>query len=595
MSVFLEAVPIPGQEAIFEGIKEAIYFFLNKIIDVILQFIDSISSLFNFFLGLGEDGGLLVSIFENPTITRSYLYISIMAFILMLLFSIFAIIKQDYFDDEGPRSKAPIIKKLFLGFFLFIVIAPVTTLILKFVSLITEGVYTVFSTSNPISIKEIIAKPIMEPALFEGQNILLVVLLSSVFVGWNLLSMVLDLIKRIFNIMVLYVMAPFEIAKMVSDDGVRFKKWKDKALSQIVSIVGIVASFSVFGVVVSIIGNMEFTGGGESTGTILFSEQYLYMAILLMGGSLVVKDTSKMISELSGSNNIFKTTTLQSYVSTYNENKASGDLKSANKTTPKSFIRTTIQTAKRTVSFNPGGSKKQISGASSFGLDSKNQDINRENRFSGSQQTSQSLSSNKNTGVKLQERISFNTSGNRSLQSTYQSGSSYTGNQRLVSSVLKDGYDVPNLSSQSLDIGEDYAVKTNTQNYNEVSTNFASNLKSAGSDGVNKIVVEYVEAANKENRSIQKEMKKKESDISPIKKDFNPSQRKELDTVSTNYKKAQSDYSKTTSKIGTLATTPDVRTSDLLRIKEKADQQRQRLVDASNKAFQFYKNSKGGK
>ena len=65
----------------------------------------------------------------------------------------------------------------------------------------------------------------------------------------------------------------------------------------------------------------------------------------------------------------------------------------------------------------------------------------------------------------------------------------YTGNQRLVSSVLKDGYDVPNLSSQSLDIGEDYAVKTNTQNYNEVSTNFASNLKSAGSDGVNKIVV----------------------------------------------------------------------------------------------------------
>ncbi len=603
---FLDELPNPYIDVVFEGFKKTIYFFLTKIMNAILAFIDSIVSLFNFFSGTGSEEGLLTSIFKNSAISKAYINISLIAFILMLLFAVITIIKQDYFDHETPKSKAPIIKNMILGFFLFLVIVPATSLILRLVSIITGGLYGVISGSDPTSITEILKAPfvdfessieIIEPG---GQPIFFVLLVGALFVGWNLLYMVMDLIKRIFNIIILFVMAPFDIAYIVSDDGVRFKKWKDKALSQIVSIVGIIASFSVFGIVVSLIGNMQIvSAGGDTTVTTLLRDNYLFMIILLMGGSLVIKDTSKMISELSGGNNIFKSSVTQNLSSYYNENKVFDGGKNIAKADPQTILKTKTQTGKRTVSFTQRGNKKTISttGTSKTGVNYPGVAPNTGN-MPGVNDTSSGIRVNKKTNNnKLQERINIGSGTNYPRIDGHVSGKYNNDNNNSIGAILNKGFDMSkNNASLSLDkSNEDYSVKTTNVDYDNVSRDFAKKISSSGStQGVSNIVLQYVDVANKEKNSIQKEMKQKSNDIAPLKKDFSDSQKVKYESVSSNYKKAQSDYSKTTSKIQTLASTPGVNSSDIVRMKEKADRQRQTLMNASNKASSFYKETKGG-
>ena len=70
-------------------------------------------------------------------------------------------------------------------------------------------------------------------------------------------------------------------------------------------------------------------------------------------------------------------------------------------------------------------------------------------------------------------------------------------------------------------------------------------------------------------------------------------QQEELKNISAAYKKAQVDYGKTARKL-TEVSRGNMSVADALGVKERADKQREKLMEASSRASEFYNNQKKG-
>ena len=75
--------------------------------------------------------------------------------------------------------------------------------------------------------------------------------------------------------------------------------------------------------------------------------------------------------------------------------------------------------------------------------------------------------------------------------------------------------------------------------------------------------------------------------------DLTMKQQEELKKISEAYKKAQIDYGKTARKLSRVSE-GNMSASEALRLKENADKQRAKLMEASSKANDFYNNQKKG-
>ena len=114
-----------------------LYFGFTKVIAWVL---DMLTQLFFIFGGMtpvssttkiNEETGeyykndILNMFIQDKAFTKAYFWLCVFALGLIIVFTIGKIIKQDYFDRAGPRSKAPIFRNVFLSFIAFICVIPV--------------------------------------------------------------------------------------------------------------------------------------------------------------------------------------------------------------------------------------------------------------------------------------------------------------------------------------------------------------------------------------------------------------------------------------------------------------------------------------
>lgn len=101
--------------------------------------VDFGDGMFNVVAG-GESTNLLDYFIFNETVTKSYLYLALIALVLVAIFTIYKIIKQDYFDKAGPRSKGPIFRNVAISCISFILVIPIFYLIIHASSLLAVQV-----------------------------------------------------------------------------------------------------------------------------------------------------------------------------------------------------------------------------------------------------------------------------------------------------------------------------------------------------------------------------------------------------------------------------------------------------------------------
>ncbi|HHU59901.1 TPA: hypothetical protein GXZ34_03150, partial [bacterium] len=120
---------------IMDTIARAFYGLVWGIMYALSVIITIIETGFYLFAGINTIGyrdsegnqrvGYIIDAFlGNAKIFSAYLQLAIIAFVVMLVLAVLKIIKQDYIDKAGPRSKGPIFRNLVVSFILYISIPP---------------------------------------------------------------------------------------------------------------------------------------------------------------------------------------------------------------------------------------------------------------------------------------------------------------------------------------------------------------------------------------------------------------------------------------------------------------------------------------
>lgn len=642
-------------EEVFDGMKHTLVWIYWWIINGISSIIDFIGEFFSLFAGnpsVGEEGtSFLGSFFTGLDIVKFYTFTAGIAFILMLLIAVLTIIKQDYFDKDGPRSKAPIITNIALGFLLFVSLVPLSTIAMMVFNEVFKSIYIAMGSGNQIinisdsliggalgssgnSWKELF------PSGDSGSGSLLysffnldesmplqgfhwhLLLVGGAFIAWNLFSMVIDLVKRVFNIIILYVTAPFEIARMVSDDGIRFKKWKDKMVAQLTSLVVIVIAFMIFNLIsgaavnvsesvssyttVEQISNDPNDGTGEGEVEIPDERNIggAFVIIVMMGGSLAVRSASKLVSELAGGDSVIIKERTRS--DDNNVRDKSGSDKNA-QTKPRILTRTITRDTTRTISTRgatTGSSNRtNVSGVAGT-IQSPGGAASFTDRYSGSNTNVASPTPLQRPTSKLLMRTSDSTSrptttGRDITRGNYYGGSGPNLDIGVISNTLSTGFrEAPTnfgLTPPKWSEENENTIKERGNNYVQASMNFDSSIASNSNfEALSKAANSYLSAADKEKEIIKKEVATGQKDVQPMRKTFNRAESNEYKRVNMGYQKAHNDYAKTTGKISSAISSPGTNPQEIIRLKEQADRQRQKLITAANQAKKFYENKKRG-
>ena len=118
-------------------------------------------------------------------------------------------------------------------------------------------------------------------------------LVASVGIMIALLISVINLAKRLFEIVLLYIIMPLSISTLPLDDGARFKVWRETFITKIVVAYGAVFSVNVFALVLPIVTKMQIEN-------LLGFGNGLFVIFLMIGGAMMIPAAQYLFARLFG-------------------------------------------------------------------------------------------------------------------------------------------------------------------------------------------------------------------------------------------------------------------------------------------------------
>lgn len=118
-------------------------------------------------------------------------------------------------------------------------------------------------------------------------------LVASAALGIALLVAILNLAKRVFEIVFLYLVMPLSMSTLAADDGARFKIWRETFLSKIVLAYGAVFSINIFILILPMLSQIHIDGIG-SFGNAIF------LIFMIVGGAMVIPAGMNLFARLFG-------------------------------------------------------------------------------------------------------------------------------------------------------------------------------------------------------------------------------------------------------------------------------------------------------
>lgn len=116
-----------------------------------------------------------------------------------------------------------------------------------------------------------------------------------------LLNITLGLMKRVFDLIILFIVSPMIASTLPLDDGGMFKKWRQKFVGKALAAYAPIISINLFFMIVPFIRTISFFGKGTGSvyEPIVFAD-VLVQSFFVIVGLVAVKDVSKTISEMIG-------------------------------------------------------------------------------------------------------------------------------------------------------------------------------------------------------------------------------------------------------------------------------------------------------
>lgn len=104
----------------------------------------------------------------------------------------------------------------------------------------------------------------------------------------------MNLSKRVYELVFLYIALPLSMSTLSLDDGARFKVWRETFVTKIVLAYGTVFSVNIFVLILPLISGMEVEGMGSFGNS-------LFLIFMILGGAMVIPAGQTLFARLFGS------------------------------------------------------------------------------------------------------------------------------------------------------------------------------------------------------------------------------------------------------------------------------------------------------
>ena len=313
---------------LLDGLRDMFFTFLYRTFSLVCMLIDFLKDIFYMLCGIdpitisGKQGDLLSSLVESDAIRRSFLTVFVIGSILIVVFTIVAILKSGYNEKMNVFS---VLKRSGHSFLIallvpFVVLAGIlltntvmssiniamtpygssgsSTIGGEFLTTIGFNSYTGTESRDEVFAEFVsgeldYANVDLVKSYFniQSMNYLIGILGSLVMLVMFVLSS-LTFVQRIFDVILLYIISPVSISTIPLDEGNRFKVWKDMMIGKILSAYGIILVMNLFFLVIPQVYQIKFFDNGFYNGIVYI--------LFLIGGAFAVTKANDIIARLCG-------------------------------------------------------------------------------------------------------------------------------------------------------------------------------------------------------------------------------------------------------------------------------------------------------
>lgn len=314
---------------LIDALVDLFYSILYKLFSCICVLIDFIKEIFYKLCGIetvnigGEDTDLLSNLMTSDTIKRVFLSVFLIGVILLVIFTIIAIIKSNYQEKQNWKTVlSKTAQSLVISILIpFTVLAGIvlTNTVMSAINLSMQSTMTgtngtiggqfLVTIGSNAYIGSVSERAQIESMFISGKldyNTLSVVktyydisglnyligLLGGIVILVMFVLSALTFVQRIFDIILLYIISPVSVSTLPLDEGNRFKVWKDMLISKILSAYGIILVMNLFFLIIPQVYNIRFFDNDFQNGVVYI--------LFLIGGSFAVTKASRVISQLCG-------------------------------------------------------------------------------------------------------------------------------------------------------------------------------------------------------------------------------------------------------------------------------------------------------
>lgn len=302
----------------------------------LLRLIDGIMDLFSGISGVetvgykGEQVNLIEFVIGNNTVNSIFWCVLILSVGLTCIFGIAALVRNMI---TGSHTVASIVGKVFLsllGTLAVLSVAVLGILIANAVLQLLAEIFEIGNTTklsnalfnacvgdwiNGYSVGEVDVSSLSVSDIFGDYNtvafgiwpkswkcngmvnpntfLYLPAMIASIGLGIAMLIAILNLAKRVYEIVFLYIVMPMSMSTLCIDDGARFKIWRETLITKILLAYGAVFSVNIFVLLLPIISNMRIEGMGGFGNS-------LFLIFMILGGATVIPAGQMMFARLFG-------------------------------------------------------------------------------------------------------------------------------------------------------------------------------------------------------------------------------------------------------------------------------------------------------
>lgn len=119
-------------------------------------------------------------------------------------------------------------------------------------------------------------------------------MVASIGLAIALIVAVINLAKRVYEIVFMYLVMPLSMSTLSLDDGTRFKNWRETFITKIVLAYGTVFSVNIFILILPLISQMRIDGISDFGNS-------MFLIFMIIGGAMVIPAGQTLFARLFGS------------------------------------------------------------------------------------------------------------------------------------------------------------------------------------------------------------------------------------------------------------------------------------------------------